>query len=520
MDRRTKTTTSLRDGMSGSEFAHKNPAFFRVMGEKILYLDSLSQTLFSLNKGVSTPVKTELATPFHPLFYSGSPFAVVNNQIVTDNSLVFLEGGKNSAFGMDLRHIYKIEGGEKTEISRSLNTLLGFCVCHNEKRFLIHETVSGASFYEKSALILWDETKKTKTTLYCGDSLVTHYGFQSDNTPFFLTETNPIVLAHGLDGFKRRALGAKNIVFFKDRIFALFSCEGEDGLYEWQGSKTTKIPLPLASIQEIFADLSHLYIAGLTVNGHFKLLQSKIRNSEPLDFKNGNTFSERALFAGEPLEAHMGKGWLFGGFHPNKPILIRIHGGPIGHMEKILSPETRFYLERGFQVICVNYRGSTGYGRGHRVALLKNYGKADVEDVVCLIKELKKKGVITSNIFLKGKSSAGLTAILSSLEEEVQALAIYCPVTHNDPLDAELASLFPHNYDPFEKMCTNQTPMILFQGDMDRIVAKEHTDKYVKSLNASRFFFQYEILEGVGHSIKGETEMECLEKEIAFFKKS
>jgi len=148
---------------------------------------------------------------------------------------------------------------------------------------------------------------------------------------------------------------------------------------------------------------------------------------------------------------------------------------------------------------------------------LRNYGKADVEDVVCLIKELKKKGVKTSNIFLKGKSSAGLTAILSSLDEEVQALAIYCPVTHNDPLDAELASLFPPNYDPFEKLCTNQAPMILFQGDVDRIVAKEHTDKYVKSLNTTRFF-QYEILEGVGHSIKGETEMECLKKEFAFFK--
>ena len=511
-------------------FPLKNPSFFRIKQEKVFFIDTFSRTLFFWENGAVTPLKQDLTALYHPLFYTGCPYAFTGEESIFDDKCIFLEGGKQRAYGMDTQKLYRILKEYKEVIYETNTLLLGFSISPLETQILIHESVEGASFYDKTALCLWDISLKKKTPLYQGDSLITHYGFQGDGTPFFLSETDPILVEKGLDGFKRRPLGARNSLFFENTLFLLLTHQGEDGVYLWEKNVLEKIALPLTSIDEIFADSRQLFVAGRNANGEFALLFAK----KPLEGKNW-VFETMAVLDTqgnfspyketkncfsmvlEPLPNQWGKGWITGKFDPNKPTLIRIHSGPIGHVERVVTQEIEMAVERGYQVLLPNYRGSTGYGRTHRTALLNNYGKADVEDIVHLLRELKNNGVKSSNIFLKGKSSAGLTAILSSLQEEVNKLAIYCPVTVNDPHDEELIHLFPKGCDFFKQMCTLHTPTILFQGDKDLIVPKEKTDKYVASLDRSSFLLIYEILKGVGHSTKGEIEEACLKKEFAFF---
>src|SRR5690606_30187831 len=51
------------------------------------------------------------------------------------------------------------------------------------------------------------------------------------------------------------------------------------------------------------------------------------------------------------------------------PLLVHVHGGPTASMSSALSLAIQFWTTRGFAVLDLNYRGSSGYGRAYRRAL-------------------------------------------------------------------------------------------------------------------------------------------------------
>ncbi len=96
------------------------------------------------------------------------------------------------------------------------------------------------------------------------------------------------------------------------------------------------------------------------------------------------------------------------------PAVIRIHGGPTSSYAAEFDPDVRFYTSRGFSVLALNYRGSSGYGREYRNLLTGNWGVTDVEDVKDAADFLVSGNLADRyRIFLDGGSAGGFTLLLS-----------------------------------------------------------------------------------------------------------
>ena len=75
------------------------------------------------------------------------------------------------------------------------------------------------------------------------------------------------------------------------------------------------------------------------------------------------------------------------------PVLMFVHGGPTALDMDRWQPEVQAYVDAGFLVGLVNYRGSTGYGRAWRDCLIGDIGGPDLEDVVAGFHDLVARGL-------------------------------------------------------------------------------------------------------------------------------
>ena len=74
------------------------------------------------------------------------------------------------------------------------------------------------------------------------------------------------------------------------------------------------------------------------------------------------------------------------------PIFVRPHGGPTWLDEDRWHPEVQSYVDAGFAVVMVNYRGSTGRGAAWRDALIGDIGGPEREDLNDALDHLIDRG--------------------------------------------------------------------------------------------------------------------------------
>ena len=75
------------------------------------------------------------------------------------------------------------------------------------------------------------------------------------------------------------------------------------------------------------------------------------------------------------------------------PVMMFVHGGPTGQDTDAWEPEVLAYVDMGFAVGKVNYRGSTGYGRAWRDRLIGDIGGPELVDVNAGFADLVARGV-------------------------------------------------------------------------------------------------------------------------------
>jgi len=241
-------------------------------------------------------------------------------------------------------------------------------------------------------------------------------------------------------------------------------------------------------------------------------------------------------------EAHA---WFYAPAHPDSsgeadelpPLLVLAHGGPTAKARTELQLGHRYWTSRGFAVVDVDYRGSTGYGRTYRQALNGRWGIADVDDCVAAALYLGDAGMVDADrVVIKGGSAGGLTVLGALADSDVFAagasrygvadLSALARDTHKfearycDRLVApwpEGEAIYAAR-SPINRTEALETPMIVLQGDADPVVPKNQSDAVVAALQANGVPHAYLVFPGVAHGFRdAETIITALEAELSFF---
>ena len=83
-------------------------------------------------------------------------------------------------------------------------------------------------------------------------------------------------------------------------------------------------------------------------------------------------------------------GWAPGSRYPT---ILRIHGGPVLEVENEFNEQWQWLASRGYVVIAVNPRGSSGRGEKFASAIYADWGHKDAQDVLAAVDYVVREGI-------------------------------------------------------------------------------------------------------------------------------
>ena len=219
------------------------------------------------------------------------------------------------------------------------------------------------------------------------------------------------------------------------------------------------------------------------------------------------------------------------------PLLVLVHGGPTSATTDGYSPFIQFWTTRGFAVLDVNYRGSTGYGSEYRRALDGQWGVADIDDVAEGVAYLATAGLIDpERVAIRGGSAGGYT-VLRAL---TATSAFTAGVSRYGIGDLELLATDTHKFEaryldgllgpypqerdvyversPINHLDELRAPVLLLQGEEDAVVPPAQAHQIADAIRERGGDVELVLYPGEGHGWrKAETRRDSLERELAFY---
>ncbi|KAK6997554.1 Dipeptidyl aminopeptidase BIII [Biomphalaria glabrata] len=222
------------------------------------------------------------------------------------------------------------------------------------------------------------------------------------------------------------------------------------------------------------------------------------------------------------------------------PLLVRAHGGPTSSFSSNLDLKLQYFTSRGFAVLCVDYRGSVGYGKKYRHRLRGQWGKLDIEDCSTGGKYLASVGKIDpKKVCIDGRSAGGYTTLACLTFTDtfkagvshfgISDLEILMQDTHKFEsryLDTLLAPLdqggreLCKDRSPIHHINNIQAPMGFFQGDEDKVVPPNQAEMMYEAVKAKGLPAMFVLFQGEQHGFrKAENIQTSLDGEFYFFGK-
>ena len=257
--------------------------------------------------------------------------------------------------------------------------------------------------------------------------------------------------------------------------------------------------------------------------------QGDLSVPEQVTWKSSGGEAVHGLYYPPRNEAYVGRG--------RPPAIVQVHGGPTSQYAFGYHAQAQFFTSRGYAVLQVNHRGSTGYGRAYREALNGNWGIVDVEDTAAGARFLaKSERADKKRLVVMGGSAGGYTVLRCLTEHPGLFSAALCLYgvsdlfrlaleTHKfeahylDSLIGELpeASATYRERSPIYSADKIVDPIAIFQGEDDRVVPKEQSEMIVESLRRRGIKHEYHLYPGEGHGFRKAETIEAFYRDVERF---
>ena len=211
----------------------------------------------------------------------------------------------------------------------------------------------------------------------------------------------------------------------------------------------------------------------------------------------------------------------------NLPVVVNPHGGPWARDTWGYNPEVQFLASRGYAVLQMNFRASTGYGRKFTELGYKQWGQTMQNDITDGVEWLIKKGIadpkrvaiygasyggyatlagvtFTPDLYACAVDYVGVSNLLSFMNTIPPYWKPLLDMMHEMIGDPETDKEMMEKYSPVFHVDQIKAPLFIAQGANDPRVNKAESDQMVEALKKRGVEVEYMVKENEGHGFSNE----------------
>lgn len=257
-------------------------------------------------------------------------------------------------------------------------------------------------------------------------------------------------------------------------------------------------------------------------NAREKLAEYKLSKMHPVEIKTRDGLTMMSYLTIPVDEENSTDSYI-----PKKPLplILDVHGGPTTRDSWGINIPSQWFANRGYSVLKVNYRGSSGFGKDFINAGNGQWGGKMQDDLIDAVnwaidKQIAAKDKIciyggsyggyavlagltfTPDIFACGVDIVGISDLVRNARDKPSYWKYYMDIYRKkiggDP-DTEEGKKFLESRSPINFVDRIKKPLLIAQGAHDPRVKKEQSDIIVKAMNKRGIPVTYALYENEGH---------------------
>jgi dipeptidyl aminopeptidase/acylaminoacyl peptidase len=211
----------------------------------------------------------------------------------------------------------------------------------------------------------------------------------------------------------------------------------------------------------------------------------------------------------------------------NLPVVVNVHGGPWHRDVWGYNPEVQFLANRGYAVLQVNFRGSTGYGRAFWEASFREWGRKMQDDVTDGVQWLIAQGIAdparvaiyggsyggyatlaglayTPDLYAAGIDYVGVSNLLTFMKSIPPYWKPMLAMLQEMVGDMEKDEAMLRAASPVFSADRIKAPLLIAQGAKDPRVVKSESDQMVEAMRKRGVEVEYLVKDNEGHGFHNE----------------